>query len=319
MTTTTLTDRYVWATVRNVPQRQRTDLDRELRERIADQRDAFVEEGVDAADAERRTLLELGDPSVLAADYLDRPLQLIGPRYYLTWLRLVKVLMAVVLPIVAAASVLAQLLAGASVGEVFGATFGVLLSTAAHLAFWTTLVFAILERSPDHTPGQEWSLANLPQVRDEHRAKRLPDLIASVVFLAIFAGFIVWGQLGVTIDGESFPVLDPDLWSFWIPWFLGLLVLEMAFAGAIYAWGWNWWLAFANLLLNIAFTVPALWLLLSERLFNPEFLAAIGWPWGDAGGVTMTVIVVAIVGVTMWDVVDGAIKAYRAGRERAIA
>ena len=29
-------------------------------------------------------LTELGDPVILAAEYADRPLHLIGPRYYLT-------------------------------------------------------------------------------------------------------------------------------------------------------------------------------------------------------------------------------------------
>ena len=62
-------------------------------------------------------LVELGDPAALAASYVDRPLQLIGPRYYLTWWRLLKLLYSVVLPIAVAAVVLAQLLSGADVGE----------------------------------------------------------------------------------------------------------------------------------------------------------------------------------------------------------
>ena len=48
-----------------------------------------------------------------------------------------------------------------------------------------------------------------------------------------------------------------------------------------------------NVLLNVAFTVPALWLFLSGQLFAPEFVEAIGWPWGEASGVTVAVIVFA--------------------------
>ena len=81
---------------------------------------------------------------------------------------------------------------------------------------------------------------------------------------------------------ETIPLLDPALWSFWIPYFLVLIVLEMLFAIAIYAWGWNWWLAAANLVLNVAFTVPAVWLFTTGQLINPEALEAMGWPWGDA-------------------------------------
>ena len=117
------------------------------------------------------------------------------------------------------------------------------------------------------------------------RPGRRGELIASLVFLGIFALVIVWQQFGLPwVDVlETIPLLDPDLWSFWIPYFLVLIVLEMLFAIAIYAWGWNWWLAVANLVLNVAFVVPALWLFTTGQLINPEALEAIGWPWGDAG------------------------------------
>ena len=48
-----LTDRYVYAAARSVPEAQRTDLERELRERIGDATDALVETGRAPADAER--------------------------------------------------------------------------------------------------------------------------------------------------------------------------------------------------------------------------------------------------------------------------
>ena len=100
---TTLTDRYVWAAARTLPEAQRAEFERELRERIGDATDALVETGRAPADAERMALVELGDPAALAASYVDRPLQLIGPRYYLTWWRLLKLLYSVVLPIAVAA------------------------------------------------------------------------------------------------------------------------------------------------------------------------------------------------------------------------
>ena len=42
---TTLTDRYVWAAARTLPEAQRAEFDRELRERIGDAIDALVETG----------------------------------------------------------------------------------------------------------------------------------------------------------------------------------------------------------------------------------------------------------------------------------
>jgi len=311
----TLTDRYVWAAARTLPETQRAEFGRELRERIGDVIDARVERGAAPADAEHAALVELGDPVQLAASYIDRPLQLIGPKYFLAWWRLLKLLLVIVVPISAAGLLLAQLIAGADIGEMIGTTIGTTLSVGVHLCFWVTLVFAVLERSPGSSvPVTTWTPEQLPQPRDDARAGRLGDLIASVVFLVLFAVAIVWQQSGaIWIDGERqpIPVLDPALWSFWIPWFLGLIVLEIAFAIVIYLRGWTWVMAGLNVLLNVAFAVPALWLFLSGQLFAPEFVEAIGWPWGEASGVTVAVFVFAVIGVTLWDIVDGFLKAAR--------
>ena len=64
-TTPTLTDRYVWAAARTVPEAQRAEFGRELRERIGDATDALVQTGRAPADAERMALVELGDPAAL--------------------------------------------------------------------------------------------------------------------------------------------------------------------------------------------------------------------------------------------------------------
>ena len=65
--THTLTERYLAAAASRVPEAQRAELRRELAERIADTVDAKVEAGLPPADAEYRTLTELGDPEVLTA------------------------------------------------------------------------------------------------------------------------------------------------------------------------------------------------------------------------------------------------------------
>ncbi len=52
--TTTLTDRYVDAILRRLPERQRPDIEKELRASIADAVDDRLEAGTDPAEAERR-------------------------------------------------------------------------------------------------------------------------------------------------------------------------------------------------------------------------------------------------------------------------
>src|SRR5690606_4735895 len=89
----TLTDRYVAATLRSIPANSREDIERELRASIGDAIDAKVEAGSEPEAAEAAVLTDLGDPDRLAAGLTDRPLSLIGPELFLTWWRLLRVLL----------------------------------------------------------------------------------------------------------------------------------------------------------------------------------------------------------------------------------
>ena len=211
---------------------------------------------------------------------------------------------------------LGQVVSGAEVGEIAATTVSTTIQVFVNLCFWVTLVFALLERnSGPAVPTTTWTPEQLPQPRDDARAGRLGDLIASLVFLGLFAVAIVWQQSGaVWIGGErqSIPVLDPALWSFWIPYFLVLLALEAVFAIVIYLRGWTWTMAGLNVVLSAAFTIPAVWLFVTGRLFAPEFVEVIGWPWaGDASSVVATIMVLGIVAIAVWDVIDGFLKAAR--------
>lgn len=322
----TLTDRYVWAAVRSIPEKQRGELEPELRGLIADTAEAQREKGISDADVERATLLELGDPERLAAGYTERILQLIGPRYYLEWLRLLKLLLAIVVPIAALGAALARVLSGGDVGDVASALFVTGIGVGVHLCFWVTLVFALVERgysqrskTEQDGPLLEWTPDSLPQLpAPAARRQSLTELIVSLAFLAVFAGWFVWQQFNSFLtdaDGTPIPVLQPALWNGWMYWFLGLIVLEMVFAVWVYQRGrMTLGLAIVNLFLNVAFTVPAVWLLLTEQLINPEFLAAIpgtGADFETAMSYAIPVIAFVVIGVAVWDVVDGFIKAWR--------
>ncbi|WP_434994934.1 permease prefix domain 1-containing protein [Arthrobacter sp. Ld5] len=316
---TTLTDRYVWAAVRTVPEPQRPGLEPEIRELVEESVRARVAAGEDMPAAESRALTDLGDPERLAAAYVDRPLTLIGPRYYLDWWRLLRTVTLLVVPISAAAVLVAQLLVTNDPGDAIGSAVSTALGVTVHLAFWITLVFVIIERSGAPGPGAAWTPEALPDLPDHSRRSRLPDLIASLVVLALVAGVIIWQQLLPAVRdsaGGAVPFLDPGLWSFWIPWFLGLLAAEAVFAVVLYRRGWSWSLAAVNLGLNLAFVVPAVFLWAGDRLLNPAFPAAVGWDPGApeaAGALLGAGILAAILAIVAWDVIEGFLKARRAG------
>ncbi len=318
----TLTDRYIDAAMRTVPERQRPDLAAELRGSIADQIDARVEAGEQTDAAEHAVLTELGDPDELAAGYTDRPLWLVGPRYYLDWWRLLKLLLWIV-PVCAAFGVaLGTTISGQSIGEIIGTTIGVTFSVIVHVAFWTTLVFAIIERSTggaDIRLTGEWTPDRLPERRET--GARLSDLVASLVLLALVAGAVLWDRfLGlVFLDGEWMPALSPALWPWWIAALLAYLVVEAVFAVVLYARrAWTVPLAVVNGVLNLLLAVAALWLLWDGRLVNPEVTARLVELAGPgvfgAGGVVTIVIGFVIAGIASWDTIDGALKAVRARR-----
>ena len=317
----TLTDRYVWAAVRSVTEKKRADLERELRERIGDETDALIENGHSPADAERDALTSLGDPIVLAAGYVDRPLQLVGPRYYAMWTRLLKIVLGFSLPFVALGVGIGHAVAGASVGGVIGAIIGITLTTGVHICFWVTVVFAFIDRLPATAqPDLPWMLDMLPELPDSGKSSRRFDFIAAPVMLGLVAGAIVWQSFGVIwVDGERQPIpfLDTSLWSFWIPVFFVVLALEAFFEAALYRRGWSLRLAGTNLTLNIAAMVPFLLLFVNGALLHPEFVEAIGWPWGEAGPVVVAVIVVTVIAGAVWDVVDGYRRAGRARKSSA--
>jgi hypothetical protein len=325
----TLADRYVWGVLRNVPEGQRAELEPEIRALIADAVDARTAEASADATAEpspemveRAALTELGDPEVLAARYTNRSLVLIGPRFFLVWKRMLLTLLPIVVPLAAIVAMAARAVGGATIGEVIGSGVSAAFTVSVQLVFWFTLVFAIIERLDiDVNEGDTgWTPDRLPALPAAGRPN-VAELALSVAGL-LFAGvFIVWQQVAapIVIDGQSYPVFDPALWSFWLPWFLVVIVLELVFTGAVAtvdALGrWTWARAVVNAVLAAAFAIPAVWLLQTDQLFNPAAVEALGPAALDAvTGPISTILAVSIAVIAGWDAVDGFRRAYLAER-----
>jgi hypothetical protein len=320
MTTATLTDRYIYAVQRSLPEAQRADIDRELRATIADTVDAKIESGSKPADAERETLTELGDPYKLAWGYADRPLHLIGPALFPDYIRLLRVLYFVVLPIVVVAVFLSLLLAksleGESLWEAVGAIWPVAFGVAVHLGFWTTLVFAILERTQPHDkPITMWDPSTLPQIPVKGTIRTL-DTGAALVWLALYVVALVAQQFFSPVldrSGDPLPVINPALWSFWLPYFIGLAVLEMVFALVLFRTRrWTVPLAIVNTVLAAAFAIPAIILLQGGDVMNSQFAARLDLGGLFAEGGVVTIVLFFVTGlIAAADIIDGFVKAIR--------
>jgi hypothetical protein len=319
--TGTLTDRYVWAVQRSLPEAKRADIDQELRGSIADAVDAKLEAGAAPAAAEREAIVELGDPYRLAAGFADRPLHLIGPAVFPDYIRLLKVLYIIVLPIAFAGILLGQLLGEPeSIGSAIGSAFVAIIAVAVHFGFWTTLVFALIERSPQYRPTA-WNPDTLPQLPAPGTVK-LSELVGSGVWFVFTIAFLIWAQFISLFrdgDGDVIPVFNQELWQFWIPYFLGLAVLQLVFQFVLYqARRWTIALATLNLLIAAAVIIPLVWLLVTAQWMNPAFLERAGITELFApGGVVTIVLTIVLPIMAVAASIDGFVKAVRQGRSPA--
>lgn len=318
MTTPTLTERYVAAVVRRLPEKGRSDVATELRASIADEIEARIEAGAAPETAERDALVALGDPDRLAAGYAGRPLQLIGPAVYLDWRRLLTVLLSIVLPLTAGGLVLSQTLTGASPVDIVLGTLGSVASVGIALAFWVTVVFAIIERTGGaDRPITAWAPESLPasDAKPQVGIDVLVGGVLGLVFLA--AGLIAQTAFPTFRDaqGEAIPFLAPELWSWWIPYFAAVLVAELVLAIVLYRRrAWNLGLAVGNIVLNVAFAVPMIALLQTDAIVNPAFSAQLADVPEvlEVGAQAAVVTAVAVAVIALWDCMDGVLKAARA-------
>lgn len=316
-TTPTLTERYVIATISNLKPEARDDVRAELEASIADAIEARLDQGETPDAAERAVLTELGDPGILAAGYADRPLHLIGPRYYLTWRRLLKLLLAIV-PVCAMGGVaLGKALDEASIGEIIGTTVVVGLHAIVHVCFWVTLVFFVLERTGADT-GAKWNLDQLPEPTQTGAGRA--DAIASLVLVVLGVGAVFWdAAIGFfPTDRGPIPLLHPGFWPWGITVLFAFFVAAACLSAAVYRRR-RWTFAFAaiNSALAVAFAAWSLTLLVRGQLINPEFVSFVFTDNGLKADTMRTLAIISgfgLVAFPLWGIIDGWIKAIRTRR-----
>jgi hypothetical protein len=310
----TLTDRYLAATLRSVPVQRRDEIATELRASIEDMIEDRTGSGEDAMTAEREVLTELGNPDRLAARYADRRLHLLGPTYYLIWWRLLKLLLSFVPALVGTIVTIVAAAEGRGFGAI-GPGLVAAMQVAVQIAFWLTLTFVLIDRLRPTTDLPGWTVDQLPAV-PTHRDISLAESIAYIGLLLVTIGYLPFQHYRSwvrTTAGDNIPLLDPALWSSWLPALIGVLVLTVAFEIVKYRIGrWSWPLFATKALLNLAFAVPVAWLALSDRLLNPALRGRLSWlADADNRHVLAVVIAVGAAVIAGWDLIDTARRTRR--------
>jgi hypothetical protein len=318
-----LTERYLAATLRGIPEKQRPDVERELRSSIADAVEDRVANGEDRVAAETVVLEELGNPARLAGGMTGRPMYLIGPELFLAYRSILFLLLGIVVPIVGVVEAVVEINGGAGIGPALLAGIGGALTVGVHLAFWVTLAFAIVERVDRSTwkdtdfkeLTQPWTVEHLPELPSSG-AVSVGDTVGEIVTLGISIGGLLylrdWSWV-TDASGDPIPLFDPALWNFWFPALIGVMALTAVFHIVKLVVGrWTIGLAIVHAGLLLAFAVPFAAIALNGALINPAFADAVGWPpLAEGDGIAMLAVAAATILVNGWEIFDGFRKARR--------
>lgn len=308
MSGTSLTDRYVWTVTRQLPPETGPDIARELRGTIEETVEGRIAAGEEPAAAERETIVGLGDPDVLAREYGGRPNHLIGPAFFPAWARLVRLLLAILVPLAVVGTVIAHALGtDAGFGTIVGEGALLAFQVAVHVVFWTTLVFAVAERygSPGDQRGLvgEWNPDELADPADRARRASLAEMLFEVVSTLVVIGLCLWQWGGV--GAHAVQVLDPALALGWQTIIIGFLAVDVLVTVAAWArGGWSAPLAVVSLVSAVVWGVVLVWLLLTDRLLTDlpaQFHETFGWSrdWS----LSMPAVAVGIAVICGWETV----------------
>ena len=319
-----LIELYIQEVTRRLPEKNRDDIALELRSTIEDMLpDDYTEEDV-------KTVLEkMGNPVILASGYLDRPMHLIGPRYYDIYINLLKM----ILPIAAAISLISiiaeTIITHSGEEAVLNVILGLIgygiweiLSTGIQVFFWVTVVFAIIERT-DHkktqvplTPSfKEWTPEDLKHITYIPKEKAIPkgEIFLGLLWTAIWASvyFNAASLLGVYEKGSNglefvTPTFNQEVLHTY--WPLVILVIGLEIAVAFYKLKTGQWtrkLALLNTVMQGAASIVFIVIASNNQLFNPAFVAYMtdlfsitgDLDYGIFGGAVFTFLLFAVIDV----------------------
>jgi hypothetical protein len=296
--TTSLTDRYVAATVRHVAGKHRQEIERELRSSIADDVEARVELGEAAERAEYAALTELGDPDHLATRYADRSTVLIGPLTYPGYARALRLACLTILPIVYVINGIGHWVRSENVGDAIFGPLGATLTVAMYVLVGVTLLYLAVDRvgHDQDEDADKWTPEHLP-LAGAKQATTWPEVIAGAVFAAlVIVGLFVQRAIGVSsADATKVPLLDPGLWSFWSYYFIALIVLGVALAVVnLRLAKWTAGTAVLGSVLVLAATVPLAILFLQAKVLNHALSAGTGAIAASGSWISWLAIVVLV-------------------------
>ncbi len=324
-----LIDRYIDEVGRHLPEKERSDIEAEIRSMIEDM---LEERGQQSKSADEKiiaeTLEELGDPKLLAYKYSPAKRYLIGPDWYDLYLTTLKRVLSTALPIVAmVAFVLVFANDPLDFGRAIERALGSLFNVGTGILFWVTVAFVIVEHSGADvkemgvSKSKAWTVAQLPKTPAKRQIS-VSEVLTNIVFYSLFVAWIVLPPFTAWLRGdESFiPVFHPDLWNVWFPIFAVIAILTLIIEiFKLKIGNWTTALTVSNVLLCLGTIIAIVVLITTQEVFNPAFLATIlqNAPTEELRNVattakwTVNIGAAITIGICIWDMLDSIIKSRR--------
>lgn len=231
---------YVSEVIRYLPYKSQSEIKKELTTNILDMVDEKTADGMSETDAVKSVLSKMGNPRLLADQYLDKKAYLIGPRYYPTYLMVAKIVsgavaLGITIALIVQFAFSTELSIISSIFQWLSSVFmGVLQAFA-----WVTLIFATVERFEETSLVKKvdvdldaWSVKDLPKSqRNQRKSDRVEGLVGflfAIIFLLLFntrldlLGVYMFDQGSLK---EIVPLFNLQNASSWIP----LLSIAIAF------------------------------------------------------------------------------------------
>lgn len=286
-----LIDIYIQEVTRRLPEKNREDIALELRSTIEDMLpDDNNEDDVKAI------LEKLGSPVTLASGYSDRPMHLIGPRYFDIYVTLLKM----ILPISAICTlitIIAEYIVGYGGEEavinvfldVIGFGIWRIIEVGIQVFFWLTVVFAILERTdigkeqlPLTASLKKWTPDDLKNISYIPKKKAISkvEVFGSLMWTAIWATLYFYANqlVGIYEGGGGrlefvVPALNQEVLLQYWPIVVIVIGLEIALALYKLIKGqWTKRMAICNTILYFIGTILFIVILLNPNLMSQEFI-----------------------------------------------
>jgi hypothetical protein len=285
-----LIDKYIAEVGKNLPRRNRADIEAEIRSTLEDM---LEERSQGTSPADEATIMELlkqyGAPGEVAAKYKTHQ-YLIGPRLFPTFEKVVKIVGAVVAgtSMIGLGTSLAQSgLTGpefvSAIGKWIGGLFTGLIAAFGNIA----IIFAIIERTKAADAFEkeinEWDPRELERENDPDEVDKA-DHVATIIFsaLALVVFNLYPDLLSIRYyDGSNWvtiPILTATFFSY-LPWINLMALLQIVFSS--FMLGQKYWTPIARILdigLHLAGMVLAIIILRTPGILgiDPQILATMG-------------------------------------------